>query len=114
MSLKVSMRQLQDRLPELLDKAVETGEACVVQRQGKDYAVIVSAREWRRRTVGKRLNALGPKYQLSRAKQARVEDLLAKNKQNRLSPAERRKLNRLLLECDGILQRRADALGALA
>ncbi len=95
MSVKVTVRQLQDRLPELLDKAVQTGEECSVQRKGKDYAVIVSAREWRRRTLGTRMDALGPKYRLAREKQARVEELLAKNKLDRLGPDERQELNHL-------------------
>ena len=55
----MTVRQLQEQLPELLDRAVEDGEECVVQRNGKDYAVIVSAREWRRRSVGRLLDGPG-------------------------------------------------------
>lgn len=114
MSLKVTVRQLQDQLPELLDRAVENGEECIVQRNGKDYAVIVSVREWRRRRVGRRLDSLGPAYRLSGAKQARADQLLAKNQQERLSRAERRELDGLLHECDAVMLRRGIALDRLS
>jgi prevent-host-death family protein len=76
MSAKVSVHQLQDCLPELIDRVVKTGEECVVQRNGKDCAVIVSARKWRGRGIALQLDALGPAYRLARPKQARVEQLL--------------------------------------
>lgn len=114
MSVKVSWQHLQERLPELLDQAVQTGEECIVQRNGRDYAVIVSVRQWRRRTLGKQLDARGPQYRLSPEKQARAEELLARNKEGRLNAVERRELRRLLRECDAILQRRAEALDRLA
>jgi prevent-host-death family protein len=44
MSVKVSLHQLQKRLLELLDEVDKTGQEYVVQRDGKDCAVIVSAR----------------------------------------------------------------------
>jgi prevent-host-death family protein len=114
MSAKVSVQQLQARLQEVLEQAVRTGEECVVQREGKDYAVIVSAREWRRRTLGRRLDALGPTFRLSPEKQARAEQLLARSQRGTISPAERRELDRLLRECDRILERRAAALDRLS
>ena|SRR5438128_6711312 len=110
MSVKVSVRQFQDRLLELLDQVVKTGEEYVVQRDGKDCAVLVSAQHWRRRTVAVRLDGLGPEYRLSREKQARAETLLAKNKRRTLSPAEWRELKALLEECDAVMLRRAEAL----
>jgi prevent-host-death family protein len=85
MSVKVTLSQLEQRLPELLDRAVKTGEPYMVQRDGKDYAVLVSAREWKRRTLGKRLDALGAKYRLAPDKQARAEELLAKKRANPVS-----------------------------
>ncbi len=110
MSIKVSVHQLQDRLPELLDQIVKTGEEYVVQRDGKDCAVIVSAQQWRRRVVGQRLDGLGAAYRLSHPKQARAEQLLAVKQQRTLTAAERRELRTLLRECDEILLRRAAAL----
>jgi prevent-host-death family protein len=110
MSVRVSLHQLQDRLPELLDQVVKNGEECVVQRDGKDCAVLVSARQWRRRAAGRRLNALGPAYRLPRAEQARADKLLAAQQQRPLTPAERRELKVLLRKCDGVLRRRAEAL----
>ncbi len=85
-----------------------------MQRNGKDCAVLVNARQWRRRIVAERLEMLGPDYRLSRQKQARAETLLAKNKQRTLSPAERRELKALLRECDAVMLRRAKALDRIA
>jgi prevent-host-death family protein len=110
MSVKVSLHQAQSELPELLDHVVKTGEEYVVQRDGKDCAVIVSARQWRRRWVGERLDALGADYRLSSAKQARANRLLAARQQRSLTPVERRELKALLRESDAILRRRAQAL----
>lgn len=112
MSVIVTVSQLEARLPELLDRVVETGETYIVQRNGKDYAVLVGAREWKRRTVGKWLDALGPMYRLVPEKQARAEELLAKKKRVALSAAERRELDALLRECDAIMLRRAKAIDA--
>ena len=113
MSARVSIHQLQDRLPELLDRVVKTGEEYVVQRNGKDCAVIVSARQWRRRNVALRLDALGPGFRLSRQKQARVEELLTAHQERPLDSGERQELNGLLRECDAIMLRRAAALERL-
>lgn len=113
MSVRVSLDQLQDRLPELLDQVVKNGQEYVVQRDGKDCAVLVNARQWRRRAAGQRLDALGLAYRLPRAGQARAEELLAAQQQRPLSPAERRELRALLRKCDGVLRRRAEALGRL-
>ncbi len=57
MSLKVSLRELEQQLPTLLEKVAEDGQECVVQRNGKDYAVIVSVQQWRRRNLRRRLQA---------------------------------------------------------
>jgi prevent-host-death family protein len=113
MSVKLTIRQLQEQLPELLDRAVETGEHYIVQLNGKDYAVVVSAREWKRRAVGKRLDALGPAHRLVTEKHKRAEALLSKNKEGRLTQTERRELDTLLRECDAIMLRRAEAMDQL-
>ena len=113
MSVKVSLQQLQDRLSELLDDAVNSGQEYVVQRNGRDYAVIVSAQEWRRRTWNKRLDALGSAYRLSGDKPARAEALLAASAEKGLTPAQRRELRALLRECEDVLARRAQALDRL-
>src|SRR5262249_47534403 len=103
MSIKVSLRQLQDRLPELLDHVVKTGEETVVQRGGKDCAVLVSARQWRQRRVGRQLDELGAAYRLSDAKQSRAEQLLTARQQRSLTAGEQRELTALLRECDAIV-----------
>ncbi len=113
MTAKVTVHQLQHSLPEVLDRVVKTGEEYHVQRHGKDFAVIVSARQWRRRNAALRLDALGSGYRLSRRKQARVEELLTANQERPLSPAEERELKCLLRECDAIMLRRASTLERL-
>lgn len=113
MASVISIHQAQDRLPELLDRVVETGEEYVVRRHGKDCAVIVSARQWRRRQVAGRLNALGSGYRLSPRKQQRVEELLAAKQQGGLSRDDAQELKGLLRECEAILLRRASALERL-
>lgn len=107
------MHQLQEKLPALLEQTVQSGEECIVQRQGKDYAVLVSAQAWRQRTLGRRIDALGPAYRLAKGKQERVDVLLAERQERRLTSAERRELSDLLQECDDIMLRRAAALDTL-
>jgi prevent-host-death family protein len=111
MTVRVSVQQLRERLPDLLDDAVNGGQACVVRRNGKDYAVIVGVNEWRRHAAGRRLDLLGPRYKLSRQKQARVEELLAAQKAGRLDRAQRREFEAMLQEADEIMLRRAAAMG---
>ena len=112
MSNKVSIKQVQDHLRELLEDIANNGKEYIVQRDGKDCAVIVSVRQWRRRSVGRRLDALGDDYRLSQAKQSRAEQLLETKQQRALKPAEQRELRNLLAECQAILKRRAAALDA--
>ena len=81
MSVKVTVRQLQEQLPELLDRAVKSGEEYIVQHHGKAVAVLVSLRQWRRikddthtaavkererciRAYQKKMKQLGPDYWL--------------------------------------------------
>jgi PHD/YefM family antitoxin component YafN of YafNO toxin-antitoxin module len=114
MSAKLPIRELPERVQQILDRAIRTGQECVVERNGKDYAVIVSARAWRRRTVGRLLDKQGPGLRLDSAKQLRAEQLLAKQKAHRLTRVERRSLNNLLRECDALIRRRADAMDRLS
>ena len=111
MTVRVSVRELQERLPDLLNETVNGGGACVVRRNGKDYAVIIGVGEWRRRTAGRRLDQLGPRYKLPRPTQARVEELLASQRAGPLTRAQRRELDGLLHEADEVMLRRAAAMG---
>jgi prevent-host-death family protein len=113
MATKLSLEQLEAHLKQQLEHAVATGDPCVVQRNGQDYVVIVSASQWRRLEMGQRLDMLGPSYRLTKQKQRRVEELLAQSKQRRLKPAERDELNALLRECDAVMQRRLDGMDLL-
>jgi prevent-host-death family protein len=111
MSLKVSVRQLQKNLPEILDRAVAENDVCLVERDGENVAVIVSLRLWQQhRTVGAQLDALGAEYRLDADRQQRAEELLAKK---RLTRAEEKELAALLKEADEITLRRAEALDRL-
>lgn len=110
MSLKVSVNQLQKRLPELLDRAVESNDVCLIERNGQPYAVLVSISEWRRQTIGKRLDALGASYRVTASQQRRTEELLAKRQTSRLTRAEQRELKELLQASEAIMLRRAEAM----
>lgn len=110
MSVKVTVKQLQQHLPEILNRTVKDDDVCVIEKNGQSIAVIVSLREWRRRTVGERLDALGAEYRLSPDKQQRAEELLA---QEQLQDVEEKELEALLNEADAILLRRAEALKQL-
>jgi antitoxin (DNA-binding transcriptional repressor) of toxin-antitoxin stability system len=110
MSVRVTFHELHEQLGELLDQVVKKGAECVVQRDGKDCAVIVNIRQWRRRAVGRRLDSLGPHYRLSTPKQARAEQLLAAKARRSLAAKEQQELKSLLRECDAIMLRRATAL----
>ena len=114
MSVKITLNQLRDQLPELLDRVVNSGEEYVVQRNGQDCAVIIDARHWRRCITGKRLDAAGPDYRLARTKQSRAEALLAAQQVQALTALERRELRKLLRECDAILARRTARLDRLS
>ena len=107
--MKVSVQQLRERLPDLLDDAVNGGQPCVVRRNGKDYAVIIGVAEWRRRTAARRLDSLGDRFKLPRDAQARTEALLARQKSAPLTRAERSELDALLRQADDVMLRRAQA-----
>ena len=113
MSVKVTVRQGQEQFPELMQRAVETGEACVVQQDGRDCAVIVGVREWKRRRIGSSLDSLGPAYRLTKQQQQRTEELLAESKLRRLARAEQREFDTLLQATEEVLLRRTAALDRL-
>ena len=114
MNVKLTVRQVQEQLPELLQRAVEAGEECVVQRDGHDYAVIVGVREWKRRRIGARLDSLGSAFRLTKSQQQRTEVLLAESQQRRLTRTERRELDALLQVSEEVLLRRTAALDRLS
>lgn len=113
MSVRVTLQQVENDLSGLLDQVAESGEEFVVQRKGKDCAVIVSALQWRRRKAAQRLDGLPSSQPLSSARQKRAEFLLTAKKQRSLTVAERQELKNLLQECEKILRERANALDAI-
>jgi prevent-host-death family protein len=110
MSIKVSVKQLREQLPGLLDRTVRNDDVCLIERDGEPYAVIVSIREWRRQTIGKRLNTLGEAYRVTKSCQQRTEELLNKQQISSLTRAEKRELKELLQESEAVMLRRAEAL----
>ena len=113
MSTRVTERKLKENLSDFLDRA-ETGEECVIRRRGKDSVVLVSATDWNMGLLGRRLDALGSDYRLSKAKQQRLETLAAKNSNGKLTKDERHEFDELLAEGDEIMARRASSLKRLA
>jgi prevent-host-death family protein len=110
MSLKVNVSQLQKNLPELLDRAVQTNDPCLIERNGQPYAVLVSISEWRRHTIGQRLDTRGPAFRVTRDQQQRTEALLAKQQTGQLTRAEQRALKELLQTSEAVMLRRAEAM----
>ena len=113
MSTRVTERKLKENLSDFLDRA-ETGEECVIRRRGKDSVVLVSAADWNMGLLGRRLDALGSDYRLSKDKQQRLERLAAKNSNDKLTKVERHEFDELLAEGDEIMARRASSLKRLA
>ncbi len=58
MSVLASSREVKAEFDDYLTKVVEDGEPCVVQRERKNYAVLVSHNDWQRRELGRHLDAL--------------------------------------------------------
>ncbi len=112
MSTRISVKQVESDLSALLDQVSRTGEEFVVQREGKDCAVIVSARQWRRRNAARQLDATESAGRLPKIHQQRVEVLLEAKKKRTLTSAERQELKDLLRESDAVMLRRAKALDA--
>ncbi len=110
MSVTISINQLQKDLPEILNRALADDDVRLIERNGENIAVIVSLREWQRRTLNARLDALGPAYHFATGKQQRTEELLS---QERLTETEEKELAALLQEADNIILRRAQALDSL-
>jgi prevent-host-death family protein len=128
MSVTISFEELQQQLSDLLSRAARGDEEYIIERDGEEYVVILSARQWRSQpgvvaahqpasgldqrnglaAVSRRVDHLGPEYRLAAEKQARTEELLARDGQ--LTPAERSELDDLVREADEILLRRARAL----
>src|SRR5438128_2337284 len=120
MSITISFEQLQQQLPDLLSRAAQGEEQYIIERDGEECVVILSARHWRSlpgveaatgpaarldqpprlADASQRLDHLGPGYRLASEKQARTEELLARDGQ--LTPAERSELHDLLREAEEI------------
>ncbi len=133
MSVRVTLEQFREQFPELIGRAAESDEAYIIERDGEEFAVLVSAREWRRRTqngdppalalagapdlerrrqmVGDRLDGLGSEFRLASEKRARIMDLI--RRKATLSALERHELEELVGEADELTLKRAEALDRL-
>src|SRR5437868_4178652 len=93
---KISVRQAQADLPDLISRALRGKEPCFIQQQGKTVAVLVSPRVWqarqrrlsqetngdqesRLRAYEAKLKQLGAEYWLSAVQQQRLKELVEKD-----------------------------------
>jgi hypothetical protein len=109
MSIKVTIRQLQEQLPDLLDRTVQSGEG-----NGHTPAAVAKDQERRLRAYQKKMERLGPDYWLPPEQQARLIELVEKEDFGEtLTRAERRELRQLLKRHEQLLVKRAAALQAM-
>lgn len=113
MSVQASSRDVKARFEDYLTKVVEEGEPCVVQREGKNYAVLVSHDEWERREFGRHLDGMGDEYRVPPEIQRRAAELLTAQGQRRLNADERREVQQLRKVFDRVMLRRSQAMEQL-
>ena len=134
MSTTLSVQEAQEQLPELVARAVKDAEPCYIRRNGRTVAVLVSAREWRRREQGngdahtasvkeqerrvrayqKKMKQLGPEYWLPSDQQARLKELIEKEDFGEpLTRTERKELRQLLTRAEQLMVKRAAAMQAM-
>lgn len=109
MSVRIAIKELQESLPDVVDRAAQGDEEFIIERNGRECAVLVSAQAWRRRTIGQRMDKRGKSFRVSSDRQARAEKLLSKGKEQ-LSTAEQNELDSILAEADDVMLRRSKAL----
>lgn len=106
--MRVTVRQLREHLPDILDRAVKDDQPCIIERGGETYAVIVSARQWRRHTIGKQLDRAWAR--VSAGKRETGTSRRAAGREQAPSAHERRELNSLLRDSERVMLRRAEAM----
>jgi antitoxin (DNA-binding transcriptional repressor) of toxin-antitoxin stability system len=131
MTTKISMRQAQEELPDLVGRAARDREPCFIQQRGKTVAVLVGLRAWqaRQRRIPKgadrdresrlrayeaKMKRLGPEYWLSAVQRQRLKELVEKDDASEHPTGEERRELRLLLKRhEQLLVKRAAAIQAL-
>jgi prevent-host-death family protein len=127
----LSIQEAQAQLPHLVEQAARGAEPCYIRQNGKNVAVLVSLRCWRRRQPGKgrrssttaqalslrayrkKLSQLGREYWLDPEEQARLRELVEKEDEGAiLTIGERRELRGLVKRHERLLLKRAAALQA--
>jgi len=121
----VTVKDMQQRLSELLQRAAQ-GERVIIRQRGKPSLALIKLNEADAQTTlpgpetdtkGQRLERaagkLGKRFRLSSAQQRRLESLGQKNKQSTLTEAERSELCQLLHTLEELSRQKAQALAEL-
>jgi prevent-host-death family protein len=121
----VTVKDMQQRLSELLQRAAQ-GERVIIRQRGKPSLALIKLNEADEQTTlpgpeidtkGQRLERaagkLGQRFRLSSAQQRRLESLGQKNKQDTLTEAERTELFQLLHTLEELSRQKAQALAEL-
>jgi len=121
----VTVKDMQQRLSELLQRAAQ-GERVIIRQRGKPSLALIKLNEADEQTTlpgpetdtkGQRLERaagkLGKRFRLSSAQQRRLESLGQKNKQGTLTEAERAELFQLLHTLEELSRQKAQALAEL-
>jgi len=121
----VTVKDIQQRLSELLQRAAQ-GERVIIRQRGKPSLALIKLHEADEQTTlpgpetdtkGQRLERaagkLGKRFRLSSAQQRRLESLGQKNKQGTLTEAERSELCQLLHTLEELSRQKAQALAEL-
>jgi len=121
----VTVKDMQQRLSELLQRAAQ-GERVIIRQRGKPSLALIKLNEADAQTTlpgpetdtkGQRLERaagkLGKRFRLSSAQQRRLESLGQKNKQGTLTETERTELFQLLHTLEELSRQKAQALAEL-
>jgi antitoxin (DNA-binding transcriptional repressor) of toxin-antitoxin stability system len=131
MATKISMRQAQAELPDLIGQTVRDKEPCFIQQKGKTVAVLVGLPAWqarqrrtreemdrnqksRLRAYETKMKRLGPEYWPAEDQQKRLRELVEKDDSGEpLTREERGELRLLLKRHEQFMIKQAAAMQAL-
>ena len=133
MDSRISIHKAQSSLTELLGQAEKAGDRFIIERNGQPLGAIVSIGDLRRIERKPRdgnpkskaasaktreeslVSKLGRRHTLAPVKAKRLRELITKeDEEERLTLAEKRELKQLLREHEGLMVRRAQALGEVS
>lgn len=128
MSTTLSIQEAQEILPELVWRVSKDDEPCFIRRKGRPVVILVSLKQWRRRTKDRtktsltnvqqrirdyqrKMKRLGSDFWLSTVQQMRLRALVEKEDLSEdLTPAEQKDLRRLLRLQEELMAKRAMAM----